>query len=119
MRRRDFLRTGVGLVGTTALAGCTGLFETRSASAEPPLVENRPDAVYYPTHFEGMEMAGMATTDQYKVAVMYSFPHRFWTVTGQETNNVSIQDDDSVMAILLIAAVYFARTTPRKIRNYQ
>ena len=26
---------------------------------------------------------------------------------------------DSVMAVLLIAAVYFARTTPRKVRNYQ
>lgn len=26
---------------------------------------------------------------------------------------------DLVMAILLIAAVYYARTTPRKIRNYQ
>ena len=96
MQRRDFLRAGAGIGGAVTFAGCTDLFETRSVSEEPPLVENRPDAVYYPTHFEGMEMAGMATTDQYKVAVMYSFPHRFWTVTGQETNKVSIQDDDSV-----------------------
>lgn len=96
MRRRDVLRTGVGLVGTSALAGCTGLFETRSAFAEPPLVENRPEAVYFPTHIEGMEMASMTTTGRYKIALMYSFPHRFWTVTGQNTNKVTIQDDDTV-----------------------
>ena len=96
MQRRDFLQTGVGLAGTAALAGCTGLFETRSITDEPPLVENRPDAVYYPTHFEGMVMAGMADTKQYKVSLMYSFPHRFWTVTGQNTKKVAIQDDDSV-----------------------
>ena len=98
MRRRDFLRTGVGFAGSAAIAGCTGLFETRSASAleEPPLVENRPNAVYYPTHFEGMVMADMADTKEYKVALMYSFPHRFWTVNSQNTNKVSIQDDDSV-----------------------
>ena len=96
MRRRDFLRAGAGIGGAVTIAGCTDLFETRSVSEEPPLVENRPDAIYYPTHIEGMEMAGMATTDQYKIAIMYSFPHRFWTVTGQETNKVSIQDDDSV-----------------------
>lgn len=100
MNRRKFLLTSAG-VSSTLLAGCTGMFETRPAG-EPPLVENRPDAVYYPTHFEGMEMAGMATTNQYKVAVMYSFPHRFWTVTGQETNKVSIQDDDSVHFMGLI-----------------
>ena len=98
MQRRDFLRAGTGLVGTATLAGCTGLFETRSVSTfeEPPLVENRPDAVYIPTHIEGMEMASMATVDRYKVALMYSYPHRFWTVTDQNTNKVDIQDDDSI-----------------------
>ena len=96
MRRRDFLRTGVGIGGAATLAGCTDLFETRSAFEEPPVVENRPDAVYYPTHIEGMEMASMTTTGRYKIALMYSYPHRFWTVNGQNTNKVSIQDDDSI-----------------------
>ena len=96
MQRRNFLRTGAGLAGASIFAGCTGLFETESPFEEPPLVENRPDAVYYPTHFEGMVMAGMADTKRYKVALMYSFPHRFWTVTGQDTKKVAIQDDDSI-----------------------
>ena len=97
MQRRDFLRAGIGL-GAVTLAGCTDLVETRPASTfeEPPLVENRPAAVYIPTHIEGMEMASMATADRYKIALMYSYPHRFWTVTGQDTNKVAIQDDDSV-----------------------
>lgn len=98
MQRRDFLRTGVGIGGAAILAGCTDLVETRPASAfsEPPLVENRPDAIYYPTHIEGMEMASMATANRYKIALMYSHPHRFWTVNGQNTNKVSVQDDDSI-----------------------
>ncbi|EJN56997.1 hypothetical protein [Halogranum rubrum] len=41
-----------GSTSLAGLAGCAGLFETRSELA-PPLVENRPDAVYYPTHYEG------------------------------------------------------------------
>ena len=98
MQRRDFLRAGIGIVGVSTLAGCTDLVETRSVSTfeEPPLVKNRPDAVYIPTHIEGMEMVSMATVGRYKVALMYSYPHRFWTVTSQNTNKVEIQNDDSI-----------------------
>ncbi len=62
----------------------------------PPVVENRPDAVYFPTHIEGMEMAGMGGSGRYKAGVMYSYPHRFWTITGTNTNKVTIQNDDDV-----------------------
>jgi hypothetical protein len=86
MRRRDVLRAGAG-VGTAALAGCLG-FEARSASSPPPVVENRPDAVYLPTHVEGMEMAAMTTQGRYKVGLMYSYAHRFWTV-GQDGDSLS------------------------------
>lgn len=97
MRRRTFLRASGGVMSTAAIAGCLeGLFETESVYAPPPLVEDRPDAVYVPTHIEGMEMAGKTTAKGYEVALLYSFPHRFWIVTGQNRKKVTIQDDDSV-----------------------
>jgi hypothetical protein len=96
MNRRSFLHTGLGLAGITASAGClSGLFETRSALA-PPLVEDRPSAVYYPTHKEGMKMVGMKHVKGYTVALMYSYSHRFWLMNDDRRNKVSIQPADSV-----------------------
>lgn len=59
-------------------------------------MENRPNAVYYPKTIEGMAMYGMAKADECAIALTYSYPHRFWTVTGQRAEKVSIQDDDSI-----------------------
>lgn len=96
MRRRKFLAT-IGALGASSLAGCTGLFKTESTSPnEPPLPENRPSAVYYPTHIEGMQMAGMAKQGDLTCALTYTYPHRFWLVTGQEKKKVEIQSSDSV-----------------------
>jgi hypothetical protein len=97
MDRRSFLHTGIslGLAGVTASAGCLGLFETRSALA-PPLVENRPSAVYYPTHKEGMKTVGTKRVKGYTVALMYSYPHRFWLMNDDQRNKVSIKSSDSV-----------------------
>ena len=98
MERRTFLKSGAGLVGAGALAGCLealGL-QTQSAWRDPPLVENRPQAVYYPAIVEGMSMYGTATTNRCAVALMYSYPHRFWVVTGQQKNKVVVQDEDSL-----------------------
>ncbi|WP_424017441.1 DUF7350 domain-containing protein [Halorientalis pallida] len=84
MNRRAVLRVGAGLVGAGIVGGC---LQTESRSVRsPPLVENRPDAVYYPTHSEGMEMVGSTTAGEYEIAAMYSYPHRFWEVTGSDTN---------------------------------
>ena len=107
MRRRRFLRGAAGLsLGTAAgLSGCLGVLETRSART-PPLPEDRPEAVYFPSHVEGMTMVGQATATPagdrgapaggpaYRVAVMYSYPHRFWTVTGTERSKHSIGETD-------------------------
>jgi hypothetical protein len=97
MRRRRFL-AAAGTATTLSIAGCAGLFETttQSTGRSPPLVENRPDAVYVPSHIEGMEMAGMATSGDYRFSLSYSFPHRFWRTTGDRTNKVSIADGDTV-----------------------
>jgi len=104
MRRRTFLRAGA-LTGATALAGCGGL-ETRSAR-EPPLVEDRPDAVYVPSHMEGMQMVATREADRRNVGLMYSFPHRFWTITGTRTKMVEIGEGDSVH---LMATVWDGET---------
>jgi hypothetical protein len=94
MQRRDFLRAGT-LAGTAAFAGCTGLFETQSVRADD-LVEDPPDSVYFPSHVDGMEMAGMSMAGPYKVALAYTFPHRFWTLTGTRTKRVEVGDGDDV-----------------------
>ncbi|MFC6733178.1 twin-arginine translocation signal domain-containing protein [Haladaptatus sp. DYSN1] len=94
MNRRTFLRAS-GVVGTAALAGCTGMFETRSVR-EPPLADFRPNAVYLPTHAEGMEMVGMGKSGDYQFALMYSYPHRFWNMNEGATQRTDAQSDDSV-----------------------
>jgi hypothetical protein len=105
MQRRDFL-LGAGAAGATALAGCGGLVETRSLSS-PPVLSNRPDAVYFPTHVEGMEMTGTGSAGDYKFALMYSYPHRFWNVTGTDVQKTSIEDGDDVH---LMASVWDPET---------
>jgi hypothetical protein len=95
--RRRFLAATGSLLGVAATAGClSGLgFDTESARA-PPLVEDRPDAVYHPTHNEAMEMVGTAGAGPYQVALSYAFPHRFWTVEGEDTSKVTVDRDDSM-----------------------
>lgn len=96
MRRRRFLG-GASAAGAVALAGCTDLLNIRQrAFAAPPLVKNRPDAVYYPTHVEEMRMSGMQTKSGYACALTYTYPHRFWLVTGTHTKQVEIQPNDAV-----------------------
>ncbi len=94
MRRRRLLAT-LGSATLGGLAGCGGLFETGSRQA-PPLVSDRPDAVYMPTHVEGMQMVGTKSAEGYSCALTYTYPHRFWLVTGTRREQVEIQEADSV-----------------------
>ncbi|WP_408957932.1 hypothetical protein [Natrinema sp. 74] len=98
MNRRCFLRgtAAVGAVGTAGLAGCLERlgFKEQSAWANPPLVENRPDAVYLPASREEMGMYGTATDGDYAAALTYTFPHRFWVVSGGK-ERVGVNADDS------------------------
>jgi hypothetical protein len=95
--RRRFLAATGSLLGVAATAGCLSElgFEEESVRA-PPLVEDRPDAVYHPTHNEAMEMVGMTGAGPYKIALSYAFPHRFWTVEGEDTSKVTVDRDDSM-----------------------
>lgn len=104
MQRRECLRTALG-VGTVAMAGCLG-FEQRSVG-QPALVENRPAAVYVPSHIEGMKMIGMKPLGDRIIGLFYSYAHRFWTVTGSRTSKVEIQDDDTIH---LMASVWDSET---------
>jgi hypothetical protein len=93
--RRDFL-AAAGVGGLSSVAGCFGFLETQRATGEPPLPENRPDAVYVPTHVEGMQMAGTQTQGRYACALSFTFPHRFWLVRGTDTDRVDVEGGDDV-----------------------
>jgi hypothetical protein len=104
MQRRTFLRataTASAAAGATGLAGCLGLLETRSASS-PPVLEDRPDAVYFPTHIEGMEAGEMATSGDYGAMAMYSYPHRFWNVNGDTIEKTPIDDSDDAHIMVAV-----------------
>lgn len=94
MRRRTLLET-VASGCLAGLAGCGG-FRLQPANRAPPLVDDRPDAVYFPTHTEGMAMIDSVTSGGFGIGLMYSFPHRFWTTTGTRTEAVSIRSADSI-----------------------
>ena len=106
MDRRDVLRLGgAGLGG--ALAGCLDGFERTSAWRDPPLVDNRPQAVYMPAITEGMALIETTTVGEYGVALSYSYPHRFWNVQSNEREKVTVTADDSVH---LMASVWARET---------
>ncbi|MFC7229471.1 iron transporter [Salinirubellus salinus] len=106
MRRRTYL-TGLAGAGAAALAGCSGIVETRAIPSSPPVLSNRPSAVYFPTHVEGMSMSGMGKSGEYQFGLMYSYPHRFWNVNGTSTSMTEIQEDDDVH---LMASVWDPET---------
>jgi len=88
---------GIAGLGATSLAGCSGLFE-RESVGNPPVVEERPNAVYYPSHIEGMEMIGMKDAGDRMVGLMYSYAHRFWTMNPDgTTERVSPSGDVHLM----------------------
>ncbi|WP_049899192.1 DUF7350 domain-containing protein [Halococcus agarilyticus] len=108
MKRRSVLRACAG--GAAAItAGCldaVGL-RTQSAWRDPPLVDDRPDGVYYPAVTEGMAKYGTTTAGPYTVALTYSYPHRFWQVTGSQLEKTVVGSDD---AVHLMASIWDARS---------
>ena len=106
MKRRDAIKT-LGIGALAATAGCLGGFERQSAWRAPPLVEDRPAAVYLPAITEGMKLYGKTTAGPYGVALTYSYPHRFWTAAGSELQRTVVEADDSIH---LMASLWDAET---------
>ncbi|MCL7417307.1 MAG: iron transporter [Halalkalicoccus sp.] len=115
MDRRGFLSAGA-LLGSAGLAGCLGVFETQSAWRDPPLVEDRPDAVYVPASSEEMGSYGTAEAGEYTVALTYTFPHRFWTITGTRTNMVEIGNEDSLHLMASVWETESGTVVPADVR---
>lgn len=113
MRRRTFLAGIAATSGLASLAGCAGVFQsersqtTTTTVSNADTVTNPPDAVYYPSHIEGMVMVGMASDGDYRCALTFSFPHRFWLVTGQRRKVVERQPADTMH---LMPVVWDAKT---------
>lgn len=61
-------------------------------------------------------MYGMANAGDYTLGLMYTFPHRFWTITGQQTNLVEITDDDSLHLMVSLADAQTGTTIPADVR---
>ncbi|WP_135854213.1 iron transporter [Halorussus salinus] len=107
MRRRDLLRAA-GPLGLAGLSGCVGMFETQSAAQSRfTTVEDRKEKVYYPTHIDGMTMVGMGGQGRYKVGLMYSLPHAFWTITGRNLNLARVGEDATAH---LMATIWDTKT---------
>jgi hypothetical protein len=91
MKRREVL-AGAGSAAVASIAGCGGVSEL---FARPT-----PEGVYVPDHVEGMEMVGKVSLDDLRVAVTYSYPHRFWTVEPDGdtyvTNLTPVENDDTI-----------------------
>jgi hypothetical protein len=113
MQRRDYVRACLG-AGAVGVAGCSDLIRTREVTSTPPILENRPDRVYYPTHVDGMAMVDMAKTDdgEYAFALMYTYPHRFWRVdaTTTQPEEANLHDVDGSNDIHLMAVVWDPQT---------
>ena len=103
MDRRQFLAaTTAGM--SAAAAGCVEAFQSLEGTTygrEPPLVDPRPNAIYWPTHTEAMHHGEVAETDDgLALHLMYTFPHRFWQVIstdeGYGTQKFEVGPDDAV-----------------------
>lgn len=102
MNRRSVLRgAGAGIAAVTA--GCLDRFETESVWSGAPLVTDRPDAVYLPASVEGMGTYGTKTlSDGAECSLHYTFPHRFWTVTGSNSSRVEVSEADSMHLMISV-----------------
>lgn len=95
--RRRFLSAGIG-VFLGSIAGCV---QSRSPYA-PPMVEDRPEGVYVPSHYEEMRLVGIDESGPYTAGLSYSYPHRFWLVSGRDRTKVPIRPTDSVHLMVTI-----------------
>lgn len=106
MKRRRFLATGVA-AGIAGLAGCLDGAGDDSPTDESesfdsmPQIDDPPDAVYLPSHQDGMVPLETQMVGEFAVSPMVSIPHFFWIVEtgigeGYSLERVDPPDGDSV-----------------------
>lgn len=117
MKRRAALRTGLALFSGTSLAGCLDVPESLdSESAWRDLVIDRPDEIYVPPKVDGMVVWGTAEADGYAISLSATRPHRFWTITGRETNQIAMRDAHSVHLMASLWSSETDRFVPADVR---
>lgn len=94
MQRRDLLRSTTALLGGASLSGCLDAFGSESAWRD--LVIDRPDEIYAPPKVDGMLVCGTVEAEGYALLLSATRPHRFWTVTGTETNQTAMREAHSM-----------------------
>jgi hypothetical protein len=110
MRRRSFLTAGLCGLSAATLAGCAGTNAGGGETPEPTTTgsdEELPDGVYVQQFRETMSMQGTASAGELKTAVMYTSPHQFWRVVGDELQAEPVEEEDSLH---LMAAVWEPET---------
>ena len=117
--RRRYLRSVVAL-GSASLAGCldAGIGSVgdgdggNDGQPEFQQVENPPDAVYVPSHREGVEMLGTTTDGPYRFRAMVSYAHPFWIVTGSTIEAVEVTDAVDVHLMIAVEDAESGTTLP-------
>jgi len=107
MRRREFF----GVAGAAVFASSAGCLSGISGSATvgelaPPW--RREGQVYHPGHNFGMGIIGIKQHGELSVALSYSLPDRFWTISGTRRNRVAMEDKSN--SIHLMASVWHTET---------
>lgn len=130
LSRRQFV--GASTATTLALAGCVGgdddaddgndaadtddptvadgdqngAPEADGATPDLPRVEDPPDAVYLPTHRESVVMLDTKAAGDYRLLPHFTYPHLFWLVTDDQTQEVQPVD----LGVHMMFAVWDAET---------
>ena len=110
MRRRDAIRAG-GSAVVVALAGCTsgsGDDDAGSGFDDVSSPWSREGEVYHPSHSIGMRMLDMVQSGSLTVGLASKYTERFWTVTGERTKRVGVEDEYN--AIHLMVSVWDTET---------
>ncbi|MEM4780326.1 MAG: iron transporter [Halalkalicoccus sp.] len=117
MRRRDALCSGLALfggLGGASLSGCLDALGSQSAWRD--LVVDRPEEIYVPSKTDGMTVWAGTESDEYALALSATRPHRFWTVTGRETNQIAMRDAHSVHLMVSLWDPDSKRWLPAEVR---
>lgn len=109
-RRRFLLQTGAA-AGAVAAAGCTLEVDDDGTSSDPSgdpampqfyEIQDKPDAVYLPTHREAMRMLEPVEAGEYTLAPMLSYVHPFWIISGDEIEREEPDDGNGVHLMILV-----------------